>query len=794
MLYPAYRRLLRQEALRELRAFGLLAPTASISQNETLPTFIAGLHHGPRASQTLQYVTATSVMTAYVPEDSGAAAITFATPDPVVAETLRALGESTSTIVLGTSDIPKTGYDAIVCQPPVGRKTNSDEGIDGFGGEVVRELAPLLNASGTLYWVTARAALWAPPALRTLERLQAAGLNLAARIDVASGAFAGTSMTGIILALRHETAAKVFVGALRGEEGAESLARALLAGPTRKPGASWLWLDRTDARTFADIERERLLADLSPRGRHSLVSLQSLLKTKDVTKADRPLCDENVAAAFLFVPEYSGSRATADLETQTVKPKAVYRLAIDPAKANTRFLAQLLNSPYGRHLRDAAAQGATIQRTSAASLLAMELPIPDIATQDRIARIDSDIGLLRASFGEMQTALDRDWTGLTEVAEAVEKLKAVLDIERQIADWWRELPYPLATIYRRYQVSMDPTQRLETLLHFFELAAVYLATLGASHVRTMREDWQQVLAKWLHPVGAAGIQRADFGFWINLAGASLKDTSRISSDKDLRASAVELVGPELVQVSSLIGPLGKATEALDVARRYRNAWKGHGGHVKPSDATKLIGELQQPVRDFYEVTAHVFRRLLLVRPGLAEVTDAGFKFEIEKLVGSDPTFERVQVALDRPSRTNSLAFWLAGARTMCRTLPFLRLGIPQQPQETSVYVYNRVESGGCRWISYQEAREQEYIAPDDELQNTVPRWTVRSPGCCPWSAQPSVQGHVRCGAAREGRLDRNPCHASRTLGYSRYAQALPAVGDVAADAPRERSSEGLGDG
>src|SRR5262249_48383275 len=155
--------------------------------------------------------------------------------------------------------------------------------------------------------------------------------------------------------------------------------------------------------------------------------------------------------------------------------------------------------------------------------------------------------------------------------------------------------------------------------------------------------------------------------------------------------AIELAGPELVQMSTVIGSLGKATETLDVARRYRNEWKGHGGHVKPSDAARLVGELLQPVRDLYEITAAIFRRLQLVRPGNAEVTDTGFKFQVERLSGSDPTFERVKIELDRPSKTNALAFWMNGARTMCRALPFLRLGIPQQPQETSFYVFNRVE-------------------------------------------------------------------------------------------------------
>ena len=227
------------------------------------------------------------------------------------------------------------------------------------------------------------------------------------------------------------------------------------------------------------------------------------------------------------------------------------------------------------------------------------------------------------------------------------------------------------------------------------------------------------MAKWLHPTGSLGIERADFGFWIGLAGASLKDVSRITSDRDLRTAASDLAGAEFVEAASPIGALGKATAILDVARRYRNSWKGHGGHIKASDATRLDTQLQQQIRDLYEATASTLRRLQLVLPGMAEVLDVGMRYKIERLSGSDPTFVTEIVQLDRPAKSNSLAFWITGSRTMCRAIPFIRLGAPQQPRETSFYVFNRVEKDGFRWISYQEAHQQDFIAPDDELLRII---------------------------------------------------------------------------
>ena len=287
---------------------------------------------------------------------------------------------------------------------------------------------------------------------------------------------------------------------------------------------------------------------------------------------------------------------TATLEEQTVNPRAVYRLSINPVKANPRFLAQLFNSSLGKHLRMNVATGVTIQRVSSASLLDLELPIPDLTTQDRLALVGTDIGLLQFELQEMQNTLDEDWAVTTEVIETLSELKAILNLESRIANWWRELPYPLATIYRRYQVSAEPKEKLDSLLHFFEMAAIYLATVGTSYVRALRANWEQVIAKWVHPVRAPGIERSDFGFWINLAGASLKDVNRIASDGDLRAGAIELAGAETVQLALTIGRLGKAIEIVDVVRTYRNTWKGHGGHIKSTDAERLNREIEQSTR------------------------------------------------------------------------------------------------------------------------------------------------------------------------------------------------------
>ena len=449
---------------------------------------------------------------------------------------------------------PETKFNSIVCAPRLGLRPD-EKGPDGSGDEIVRKLVQHLAPEGSFYWVTGRAVLWRSAG--TLSRLGRQGFSVHACIEIGLDAFPGRMTEGAIIVLRRAEPKKRFAAALRDLETAEPTAAAFLAGPVREAGPNWIWLDPGEIPSFSAFEQSRLLQKLTPRGRHTMQPLGTLLQTDKIEKADRPIAETGQAAAFLYVPEYAGSRVTADLTEQTVKPSAVYRLVVDPVKANPRFLSQLLNSRFGKHLRAKVASGATIQRLSPAALLALEVPLPNMTTQDRLARVGGDFGLLQAAFQEMQGILDQDWSALPEIAEKIDELKAVLDIERRIADWWRELPYPLATIYRRYRVSADAKERLETLLHFFEMAAIYLAVLGASYVKALRADWDEVIPRWLHPVGLPGIERADFGFWISLAGASLKDTSRIASDSELRTRAIEIGRPRAYPAGTRSWSLGQ---------------------------------------------------------------------------------------------------------------------------------------------------------------------------------------------------------------------------------------------
>lgn len=690
---------------------------------DALSQFLSFICKADGVRKVLEYSSMPSFLSVDLINDKGSPEITVVTYNNEFSELLMVLMKDTDVKILNNAkDIPcGTRFDAIIAQPPLGCRNPSEKRADGFGGEAVINLARFLDDKGTIFWITARGVVLNSGAKKTFAHLEEEGFHHHATIDLLPGLFLDTNIGGVALVFRRNQPRKKFVGIFRDIDIVNTMAQSFHQGPTHKSGPAWEWLDGKDLRTYADIEQERLLQKLIPHGRSRMVPLGDLLLDKRVYKADRPIKDQE-SSTLLYIPVYSGSRVTSGLEDQTVKPKNVYRLAVDPGKANLHFLVQLLNSEFGKCLRNSSAQGTTIQRIPVSRLLSLKLPLPDINVQNYIAEIDADIRLLETVFQEFKSTIGRNWTDLDDTAGKLEKLKAVLDIEHQILEWWHELPYPLATIYRRYRVSTEPKERLEILFHFFEIAAIYLAVIGLSYVKEMRLDWQEIMTKWLYPSGAVNIKQAGFGFWVRVASESLKGIRRITSNKELREAAQDLAGLELLNTASTIGQLGKATEVLNVPRERRNSWKGHGGYIKDDDAIKIDNQLQQSIYELYEASASIFKRLKLVRLGKAESKNSYLSFEIEDLTGSDPTFKRSQVELDIDKllpETKDLAFWMNGSRTMCRMLPFFRIGAPQQLGESCVYVFNRVEKKGLRWVSYQEAREQEFFEQDDEISNLI---------------------------------------------------------------------------
>lgn len=313
-------------------------------------------------------------------------------------------------VVSSVEDIDSgTLFDRIICQPPIGSRSRTRH-TDGFGGEIVTMLESHTAQKGQIFWLTARGALQSEHVGNTIADLAERGLYVTAQLEVPAGALAGTNLEAILIVLERRNIDKKMVGALRDREISTFVASALAKGPSQKPATSWTWLESNDLRSFSQIEREKRLKKLTPRGRCEHILFNSLIPEEKIERADKITKDQSKATAHLYVPEYTKSIVTASLDEQTVKHSAVYRVPIDTTRANPYFLAMLLNSRFGRELRLLSSKATTIPRISIKELKNALLPLPPLQTQDNIAKTKNDLSILDSTFKDMQNTLQSDWT------------------------------------------------------------------------------------------------------------------------------------------------------------------------------------------------------------------------------------------------------------------------------------------------------------------------------------------------------------------------------------------------
>jgi hypothetical protein len=473
----------------------------------------------------------------------------------------------------------------------------------------------------------------------------------------------------------------------------------------------WKWTDSKTHEIYSTIENVAKLEKLAPKG----VSVGPTILFKKIQRVTDRLTDP--APDVFFIPQ-SADGIVSDVISETkVGASLCWRVQIF-FNYNREFLIKLLNSELGRVARRSASL--TGQLESPKHLRRLTLPIPSIETQNRIAAVAADISFLKKEVNRLSRGSDKDWFSLEKIEQEVRESKLVFHTEARANHWYKELPFPVATVLRRALSihATDYKDRFDALLHFYEVFSAFSATLILSVLREFSVDNQEALNSVLFPRGGSDIKRPDFGFWV---GAINGGANRL---RELGGS-LTLADDKAIGKRNTIGVvigLSSCFKVLDAARDIRNKWKGHGGYLGDSDAKVLAEDLTKQIVTLYELSADIYRRIRFVKIGVTSIRNGVTENRIEVFEGSDPIFREESIHYeDQLGRldTGSLAFWVEESGMLVRCFPTVRISASTIPVERCAYVLNRYEKQSFRWVSYQEAKEQVITVDDPDLQSLV---------------------------------------------------------------------------
>lgn len=221
----------------------------------------------------------------------------------------------------------------------------------------------------------------------------------------------------------------------------------------------------------------------------------------------------------VFVPwgDRQDEPATADYSEVADEPGPWLTVELDEEMALAEYVAGFLNSPLGLRLRE------RFFTTISSDEAETALYIPPVGVQKKVIAVDAQMRKLAVQLHELE---ERLWSAPRAANAVAEDIRDINDSD-PIGTWMESLPFPLASVLWRYRATNDSSEKIESLLDFFEALSEFVACLLLSALRNDPQDYAQLLPTWLGE--RADPARGSFGQWVHLGRAMSKHVKRCLS-------------------------------------------------------------------------------------------------------------------------------------------------------------------------------------------------------------------------------------------------------------------------
>ena len=618
-------------------------------------------------------------------------------------------------------------FDFIAATPPLGvRKGHFPvrPGLGEYANSLAVDMGERVSPGGALVVLVSDGFFFRADARRTRAALADLGLRVEAAISVEAGLRPLSDIPTSLLIITHGDALdQLFVGRLDSAIDPGVLIENM---SHRRPG-EFLQLGvlypAERYRGWRALLNERELLIGLDKLRLPFTTLGELALAYVRLPADD---DDSETTNSVYVPEFPRSPVLID---PPERPRGYTRIDLDPERANARWVAAWLNEPLGQTARRAVASGATVERVGSQDLGRLMVALPSLEDQVKAINIGQELQLIagevadtraglytgQLQLGQAQSFLDRVRGAFTDNGDAVSPAPTV-------AGWIEQLPFPLASVGRRYLMVQSPREKLDHLQHFFEAYGIFMATVLLSAVRRDAQTYQAAVVK-IRSGGEPGrsiLYRTDIHTWINLGRTLARRLrGRLDAGKSDEIRATLFGSLQADFVDALV--IGDYWRALDAARPVRNR-RSHGGIEGERWLESQLARLEAALNELRLQAPHPFAAVDLLRPGRAEQGDDDlFTFDrAQRLMGSNAMFAEREVKSTASMRGPGLYLvpTAGDAENPLQLLPLIQLREVPGTEERAVYYYNRRlspdEGKGFGFVSYHfEGRpEEEVVDPN----------------------------------------------------------------------------------
>ena len=611
-------------------------------------------------------------------------------------------------------------FDLVAGSPPFGEAGNplvvpvdgQDLEIeDDLGFEVIFLSCLALADEGTGIFIVPNTFFrTASRGCKTLDMLKSVGFRIEAAIELPRDTFLPQeSISTHLVLIRRGEAEPLFTARYSNDVAHQ---KNILANFRKKRNGKSVtqgrWVPHEEFAGFSPLERAEIIEKRAKRMGFIPVSVADLVMeiNTPATEIGFAPCEERENCIYV-----SGTPGVPVTLTQEALPHGVtdyVQLVIDPDTADARFLAGLLNTEFGRMMRDAIRQEQEDSQShrQGPSPAVVYLPPPeDRQVQSSVVSLSQEISRLKNELTELESDL---WKRPNEF-KTIEGLLKQLNQADPVRHWIDTLPFPLASILWVCRVATGSAkERYERKLQFFEALAEFLAVvhLSAWHASP---NWPEVIenlrddARKYH----VSLECATFGTWRTvLQILSAKARYLLEHDPQLCYELYKTSNHRLLDLLARRDVI----RMLEEVNITRNNYSGHVGALSEERCEQIDRELEEQLLALRALWGTEWESFQLVLPGECRYQGGVFSYSALRAVGNSTPFEVCEVDLPEPMVDGRLHLWNPDGQRTLQLLPLVKIMPSRQTGTEACYFYNRRQpEGKLRFLSYHFAADSELV-------------------------------------------------------------------------------------
>jgi hypothetical protein len=619
-------------------------------------------------------------------------------------------------------------FDLIVSSPPLNLPPIAE--TFEIGGETIEvrdsethvlvlKSAKHLSENGEAIFILPNGFFFSAQSASTRAALPKLGLHIKSIIALPAGVCAPvTSIELNLVFVSRQKTDEVFVGQLSPDRNPTPLLenmRKRRTGAVPQLGRLLKLADYRGWNALVTTEEQQRLVELSGLSPVRLLDVVQEVNLADRKNEENPFEDRPNS---VYLPLIGTSPAITALTDLKIKPHNYAQLVVNPDKAYASFLAEFFNSTLGRKTRDKLLSGTFIPKINKQNLLTATVYTLPLVDQKTALDVGREIRQLRLTLEQFETQL---WRRPID-AGGVQKKLTKLNESDNFEAWVETMPFPLASILWRYRAMADTRSKNEHLLHFFEAATMFLATVMTSAFHSDPQFFGKNKGDWFKK-GKKGednqysLAKSNFGQWVHRCYALAKTTRTLLNGKETRDLCLNLYKTYDTEKLTTLSER-PIYSTLEKAVSYRNL-QAHGGITNEENEIRRLTLLEKELTDLRALLGSVFEDWWLIRPGENKYTKGLYRYTVERLTGTRQVFAQEKVQMTTPTDTEELYLFDTASQQPLQLLHFFRMMPSPKTEEVACYFYNRVEKDGVRWVSYHFERDSEFISADASVLKLI---------------------------------------------------------------------------